>query len=104
MCGGADWLGGAVENTTSYTPFKGAYMHYFWSFPGADTNGLLAKAAELQNIMTDHTTYFYPYVNLATDPNPGDTHHISMSLLTITWADKICSAQLSLSSALCAAA
>ncbi|DBB04863.1 TPA: hypothetical protein ACH3X3_010150 [Trebouxia sp. C0006] len=67
-----DWLGGAVENTTSYTPFNGAYMHYFWSFPGADTNGLLAKAAELQNIMIDHTIYFYPYANLATDPNPED--------------------------------
>jgi len=78
----ADWLGGSVENTTSYTPFKGAYMHYFWSFCDPNTDVLLAKAAELQNIMTDHTTYFYPYDILATDPNPGDTHHISMSLLT----------------------
>ena len=78
----ADWLGGSVENTTSYTPFKGAYMHYFWSFCDPNTDVLLAKAAELQNIMTDHTTYFYPYDILVTDPNPGDTHHISMSLLT----------------------
>jgi len=84
-CGAADWLGGAVENTTSYTPFNGAYMHYFWSIPGADTNGLLAKAAELQNIMTDHTIYFYPYANLATDPNPGDIHCNDMSLLTISY-------------------
>jgi hypothetical protein len=75
MCGGADWLGGAVENTTSYTPFNGAYMHYFWAFPDPDTDVLLAKAAELQKMMADHTTYFYPYDNLATDPNPGDTHH-----------------------------
>ena len=71
MCGAADWLGGAVENTTSYTPFNGAYMHYFWAFPDPDTDVLLAKAAELQNMMADHTTYFYPYDNLATDPNPG---------------------------------
>ncbi len=85
LCGAADWLGGAVENTTSYTPFNGAYMHYFWSIPGADTNGLLAKAAELQNIMTDHTIYFYPYANLATDPNPGDIHCNDMSLLTISY-------------------
>ena len=74
MCGGADWLGGAVENTTRYTPFNGAYMHYFWSFPDPDTDVLPAKAAELQNMMAEHTTYFYPYDNLATDPNPGDTH------------------------------
>lgn len=71
-----------MENTTSYTPFKGAYMHYFWSFRDPDIDVLLAKAAELQNMMTDHTTYFYPYDNLATDPNPGDIHHSSMSLLT----------------------
>ncbi|KAL0050944.1 hypothetical protein WJX82_010775 [Trebouxia sp. C0006] len=67
-----DWLGGAVENTTSYTPFNGAYMHYFWAFPDPDTDVLLGKAAELQNMMADHTTYFYPYDNLATDPNPED--------------------------------
>ena len=92
MCGGADWLGGAVENTTSYTPFNGAYMHYFWSFPGADTNGLLAKAAELQNMMADHTTYFYPYDNLATDPNPGVIHRSTTSLVTTSLVDKFCSA------------
>jgi len=51
-------------------------------FVNPDTDILLSKAAELQNIMTDHTTYFYPYDNLATDPNPGDIHHSSMSLLT----------------------
>ncbi|DBB04864.1 TPA: hypothetical protein ACH3X3_010151 [Trebouxia sp. C0006] len=67
-----DWLGGSVKNTTSYTPFKGAYMHYFWSFCDPNTDVLLAKAAELQNIMTDHTTYFYPYDILATDPNPEE--------------------------------
>jgi len=93
MRGAADWLGGAVENTTSYTPFNGAYMHYFWAFPDPDTNVLLAKAAELQNMMANHTTYFYPYDNLATDPNPGDTHHSGMSLLTISSADRICTAQ-----------
>lgn len=83
-CDAADWLKGAVENTTSYTPFNGAYMHYFWAFPDPDTDVLLAKAAELQNMMADHTTYFYPYDNLATDPNPGDVHHSGMSLVTIS--------------------
>lgn len=76
MCGAADWLGSAVENTTSYTPFNGAYMHYFWAFPDPDTGVLLAKAAQLQIMMADHTTYFYPYDNLATDPDPGGGLHV----------------------------
>lgn len=67
-----DWLGGAVENTTSYTPFNGAYMHYFMAFPGPDAEALLAKAAQLQDMMADHTTAFYPYDNLASDPDPGE--------------------------------
>ena len=67
----ADWLGGAVENTTSYTAFNGAYMHYFWAFPDPDLDVQLATAAQLQSVMAEHTTVFYPYDNLCTDPDPG---------------------------------
>lgn len=73
----ADWLGGAVENTTSYTAFNGAYMHYFWAFPDPDLDVQLATAAQLQSMMAEHTTVFYPYDNLCTDPDPGKLYHFT---------------------------
>lgn len=73
-----DWLGEAVYNTSSFTPFKGAYMHYFWALPGTDTDALFTKAVQMQSILADYTTHFYAYPNLSTDPDPSDTSSASI--------------------------
>ena len=54
------------------TPFKGAYMHFFISFPAPEDSaqglGLLSQLAAMLEGKADS---IFPYANLATDPNSG---------------------------------
>ena len=60
-------------NTSSYTAFKGAYMHFFFTVYTPDLLEQQGIAEDLQAILAPHVQRFYPYPNLATDPDPGDS-------------------------------
>ena len=65
-------MGPGTVNTSSFTPFKGAYMHFFFVIYREDTADEQVVARELQDILAPHVTSFYPYPNLANDPDPGE--------------------------------
>jgi len=67
----ADWFGKGTHNTTSFTPFKGAYMHYYIVLIHPDSQTLQATATDLEHILEYYTTHFYAYDNLSSDPEPG---------------------------------
>ena len=73
----ADWMGPGTVNTTSFTPFAGAYMHFFFDIYMVDTAAEAVVAEELQRILAPHVTGFYPYANLANDPDPGTSATLS---------------------------
>lgn len=73
----ADWFGKATVNTSSFTPFKGAYMHFLWEMRDTDSNKLIATAAKMESIMAAVTSEIYAYVNLSSDPHPGK-HSLSV--------------------------
>ena len=55
------------------TPFKGAYMHFFMSFPAPpDSSQGLGLLSQLAGMLEGHVESIFPYSNLATDPNSGD--------------------------------
>ena len=70
-------MGPGTLNTTSFTAFRGAYMHFSFAIQGAEDDQSLAK--ELQAILAPHVTSFYSYPNLATDPNPGEPQYGAQS-------------------------
>ena len=60
-------------NTTSFTAFNGAFLHFFYAIYTEDTADELPIAEALQDMLRPHVTAFYAYPNLSNDPNPG-TH------------------------------
>ena len=66
-----DWFGGATQNTSSFTPFKGAYMHFLIASFHPDSKLLLSTAEQMAEIMADYAT-LYAYSNLSSDPFPGE--------------------------------
>lgn len=68
----ADWFGEATTNTSSFTPFRGAYMHFIWQLIDIDSNKLIATAAKMESIMAEFTSELYAYPNLSSDPRPGE--------------------------------
>ncbi len=68
----ADWFGGATLNTSSMTPFKDAYMHFFINFPALpNSTAGLALLEQVAGILEPHVASIFPYANLATDPDSG---------------------------------
>lgn len=67
----ADWFGKGTHNTTSFTPIRGAYMHYYIVLIHPDSQTLQATATDLEYILEHYTTHFYAYDNLSSDPKPG---------------------------------
>ena len=66
----ADWLGSATEDTSSFTPFKAAYMHFLVVFADPDSQVLLATAEQMEGIMAGYAL-LYPYGNLSSDQFSG---------------------------------
>lgn len=75
----ADWFGEATQNTSSFTPFKGAYMHFLWQMLDIDSSKLIATGAKMESIMANVTSEIYAYANLSSDPHPGK-HPLSCPL------------------------
>lgn len=73
----ADWFGAATQNTTSFTPFKSAYMHFLIITVHPDSQVLLSASKQMEGALEGYAT-LYAYDNLSSDPYPGkhQSHHI----------------------------
>ena len=73
VCPHTDWFGEGTMNTSSMTPFRGAYMHFFISFPATPNATVgLDLLGQLAGMLEPHVNSVFPYANLATDPDSGD--------------------------------